>query len=141
MSPDPALSPEALIVLDAISALDAKLAETQRTVEENTKHRIRLAVQTVVAVIVISALTLVGGAVGYAQYDHVSRCHARAQVVTTIKEVLAQDHKALPAGLRKGFPDSPDLDKTIQVIEDSYAVSEHRIDQLLPDPDCGGFLP
>lgn len=148
LDPGAPLSPEAALVLEAVSDVSVKLDEAKTGQEklraelkQDARDRIKLAVRQVISVVVIAVVLLAVAFTGYVQYDRVTRCHARADTIATIKDVLKKDHEALPEGLRAGFPESPDLERTVSVIEKSYDVSERQIDLLLPEPDCSGFLP
>lgn len=137
MTTDDHLSPEAQAVLEAVGQLGVQLEDTKDTIDRNTKQRIRV----VVASFSVALLVLAACFVGYAQYDRVSRCNQRAETIETIKRVLAKDHDALPRALELGFPPSEDLDRVVAVIREGYDTSEAQLDDLLPEPDCGGFLP
>lgn len=143
-TPDPNLSPEAEVVLGAISSVSDQLDAARSSQEAlrndlqaDAKGRFRQTVGLIVAV----AVFLFSAGLGYAQYDRVTRCNSRADTIETIKRVIAEDHEALPAGLLKGFGDNEDTQRVVEVIRLAYDNSEVRIDQLLPVPDCSGFLP
>lgn len=140
----PDLSAEAEIVLDAIAGVNANLdsvKESQNALRSELKSDARSRFRQVLAIIAMTSLLLTGAAVGYVQYDRVSRCHSRADTIATIKRVIAKDHDALPKGLLQGFGDTADLRHVVAVIRASYNDSEQQIDLLLPAPDCSGFLP
>lgn len=140
----PDLSSEAEIVLAAIGEVSTQLQSakaSQEALRVELKRDADSRFRQTVALVLVVAILLSAGFLGYVQYDRVTRCHARADTIHTIKEVLATDHDALPKGLRVGFPPSDDLDKTIAVIVASYNASEKQIDALLPEPDCSGLLP
>jgi hypothetical protein len=138
------MSSEAEVVLEAIERVNVKLDEAKRSQEalrEELQNDAQSRFRQTVAMVTVVALFLVGCFTGYVQYDRVTRCHSRADTIAVIKSVIKQDHKALPDGLLKGFGDGENTKHVVAVIRASYAGSEHKIDVLLPMPDCSGFLP